>query len=141
MLKSGSSWNLVPLPASSTKGGERGLLKALGLDQEEGQLIQLFGLPSKPTNKLVSSYSESFLVLGQATGDMDSLDSPRPRFGGSHHLPPYSILCVTPPHPRPNDFLLWDSQGGVSKLSRFGLPKICNVITICSDFRSGRGLK
>jgi hypothetical protein len=32
MLKSGNSWNLVPLPASSTKGGERGVLKAPGLD-------------------------------------------------------------------------------------------------------------
>ncbi len=32
MLKSGSSWNLVPFPASSTKGGERGVLKAPGLD-------------------------------------------------------------------------------------------------------------
>jgi hypothetical protein len=32
MLKNGSSWNLVSLPASSTKGGERGVLKALGLD-------------------------------------------------------------------------------------------------------------
>jgi len=72
---------------------------------------------------------------------MDSLDSPRPRFGGSHHLPPYIILCVTPPHPRPNDFLLWDSQGGVPKLSRFGLPKICNIITIFSDLWSGWGLK
>jgi hypothetical protein len=35
MLKSGSSWNLVPLQASNTKGGgggERGVLKAPGLD-------------------------------------------------------------------------------------------------------------
>jgi hypothetical protein len=32
MLKSGSSWNLVSLPASNTKGGERGMLKAPGLD-------------------------------------------------------------------------------------------------------------
>jgi hypothetical protein len=30
MLKSGNSWNLVPLPASSTKGGEKGVLKAPG---------------------------------------------------------------------------------------------------------------
>jgi hypothetical protein len=30
MLKSGSSWNLVPLPA--LKGGKRGVLKASGLD-------------------------------------------------------------------------------------------------------------
>jgi hypothetical protein len=32
MLKSGSNRNLVQLPASSTKGGERGMLKAPGLD-------------------------------------------------------------------------------------------------------------
>jgi hypothetical protein len=32
ILKSESSWNLVPLPASSTKGGERGMLKASKLD-------------------------------------------------------------------------------------------------------------
>jgi hypothetical protein len=30
--KSKNSWNLVMLPASSTKGGERGVLKAPGLD-------------------------------------------------------------------------------------------------------------
>jgi hypothetical protein len=32
MLKSESSWNLIPLPTSSIKGGKRGVLKALGLD-------------------------------------------------------------------------------------------------------------
>jgi hypothetical protein len=32
MSKSGRSWNLVPLPTSSTKGGKRGVLKALGLN-------------------------------------------------------------------------------------------------------------
>jgi len=32
MLKSGNSWNLVLLPSSSTKGGERGVLKAPRLD-------------------------------------------------------------------------------------------------------------
>ncbi len=30
--KSGSNWNLVPLLASSTKGGDKGVLKAPGLD-------------------------------------------------------------------------------------------------------------
>jgi hypothetical protein len=39
MLKIGNSWNLVPLLASSTKGGERGMLKAPGLDYKEGQAI------------------------------------------------------------------------------------------------------
>jgi hypothetical protein len=32
MLKSESSWNLMPFLTSNTKGGERGVLKAPGLD-------------------------------------------------------------------------------------------------------------
>jgi hypothetical protein len=32
MLKSGNSWNLVPLLTSNTKGGKKGVLKAPGLD-------------------------------------------------------------------------------------------------------------
>ncbi len=34
------------------------------------------------------------LVLRQTTGNTDTQDSPRPRLGGSHHLPPYSILVA-----------------------------------------------
>ncbi len=51
---------------------------------------------------------------------LDSLDSPRPGLGGSHHLPPYSILYVAPPRPRSSDSLSRDSQSGVPKLSQFG---------------------
>jgi len=39
LLKSGNSWNLVSLLVFSIKGGERGMLKASGLNQQEGQLI------------------------------------------------------------------------------------------------------
>jgi hypothetical protein len=77
--------------------------------------------------------------MPQAT--LDSQDSPQPELGGSHHLPPYSILCASPRHLHPNGFLSWNSQGGVPKLSRFGLPPLCGVITFCSDLRLGWGLK
>jgi hypothetical protein len=137
MLKSGSSWNLVPLPASSTKGGERGVLKAPRLDYEEGQLFSYSILHQT----WVSTPSKTFLVLGQATGNTDSLDSPRPEVGGSHHLPPYSILCVTPRHPHPNGFYSQDSQGGVPKLSGFGLPRLWELITPSSDLGLGWDLK
>jgi hypothetical protein len=80
-------------------------------------------------------------VLGQATGNTNSLDSPRPGVEGSHHLPPHSILCVTPPHPHLNGFLSRDSQGGVPKMSRFRLPGLHEVITFCSDLRLERVLK
>jgi hypothetical protein len=80
-------------------------------------------------------------VLGQATGNLDSLDSPRPRLGGSHHLPPYSILCSATQRLHPNGTFSRDSQGGVPKLFRFGLPGLWASITSCSNLRLGWGLK
>ncbi len=80
-------------------------------------------------------------MLGQATGNTTSLDSPRPGLGGSHHLPPYSILCVTPPHPHPNDIFSRDSQSGVPKLSRFGLLGLWALITFRPNLRLKWGLK
>jgi hypothetical protein len=38
-------------------------------------------------------------------------------------------------------FLSRDSQGGIPKLSRFGLPGLCKVITIRLDLRLGWGLR
>jgi len=72
---------------------------------------------------------------------LDSQDSPRSGFGGSHHLPPYSILCVSPRHLHSNGFLSQDSQGGVPKLSRFRLTKLCEFITVCSDLWLRWGLE
>jgi hypothetical protein len=72
---------------------------------------------------------------------LDSQDSPRPGFGGSHHLPPYSIICASPRHLHPNGFLSRDSQGGVLKLFRFGLSPLCGVIILCSDLRLRWSLK
>ncbi len=46
------------------------------------------------------------LVLRQATGNTDTQDSPRPGLGGSHHLPPYIILCGWPRSLHPNGFSL-----------------------------------
>ncbi len=80
-------------------------------------------------------------MLGQTTGNTDSLDSPQPEFKGSHHLSPYSILCVTPPHLHPNGSFSQDSQNGVPKLSWFGLAGLWTFITSCLDLRLGWGLK
>jgi hypothetical protein len=80
------------------------------------------------------------LGVGPSHGHSDSLDSPWPGLGGSHHLPPYSILCVTPRRRHPNGFLSQDSQNGVLKLSRFGLPGLWTIIASRPKLRSGRGL-
>jgi hypothetical protein len=90
--------------------------------------------PASKTNpKLVRTHSASIWCWDKPWATLDSLDSPRPGFGGSHHLPPYSIICITPWEPHPNDTFSWDSQGGVLKLSRVELPGLWTLISPGSD--------
>jgi len=90
---------------------------------------------------LVRTHFAPFWCWDKPRATLDSLDSPRPGLGGSHHLPPYSILWVTPWHPHPNGFYFRDSQGGVSKLSWFGLLGLWELIIPSSDLRLWWGLK
>ncbi len=80
-------------------------------------------------------------MLGRATGNTDTQDSPRPGLGGSHHLPPYSILCASPRRPHRNGFLSRDSLLGVPKFYQLGLPQLWGCITSCANLRSQWGLK
>jgi len=50
----------------------------------------------KPNNKLVNAYLGHFWCTNEPRVNTNSRDSPQPRFGGSHHLPPYSIICAWP---------------------------------------------
>jgi len=80
-------------------------------------------------------------VLGRVTGNTDTQDSPRPELGGSHHLPPYSILCDSPWSPHPNGYFSWDSRAGVPKSRQLGLPALWSPITLQTDLRSRCVLK
>ncbi len=78
-------------------------------------------------------------MLGQATGNTDTQDSPQPGLGGSHHLPPYSILCGWPQSLHPNGFSL---PGSLHPKSRQrGLPWLWSPITLWADLGSRCGLK
>jgi hypothetical protein len=74
-------------------------------------------------------------------GNTDILDSPRPGLRGSHHFPPYSILCTSPQGPHPNGFLSRDSHLGVPKLPKLGLSRLWNPITLRANLESKCGLK
>ncbi len=125
---------------SALKGVE-GCAEAPGLDQEEGQAIHsLEPASNQPTSWLVHILEHPW-CQDKPQAILDSLDSPQPGFGGSHHLPPYIILCISLPHLYPNGTFSWDSQSGVPKLSWFGLPGLWAFITSRSDLRLGRGLK
>jgi hypothetical protein len=95
---------------------------------------------NQPTSWLVH-FLEHLQCYDKPLATLDSQDSPQPGFGGSHYLPPYSILCISLRHLHLNGFLSRDSQGGVPKLSQFGLPGFCKFITLCIDLRLGWGLK
>ncbi len=137
MSKRGSSWNLVPLPALK---GVEGCVESSGIRLGRGTNY-LLGPAFKPNHKLVSSHLKHPRCWNKPWATLDSLDSPRPGLGGSDHLPPYSILCVTPPRPHSNGSLSRDSQSGVPKLSRFGLLGLWAFITSCSNLQLGWGLK
>jgi hypothetical protein len=80
------------------------------------------------------------LGVGTSHGHFDTQDSPRPGLGGSHHLPPYIILYNSLRELHPNGTFSWDSQGGVPKLSRVGVPRLWELISPDCRVWSKRGL-
>ncbi len=72
-------------------------------------------------------------MLGRAKGNMDTQDSPQPKLGGSHHLPPYSILCSSPRRLHPNGYFSRDSRVGVPKSRQMGLLQLWSPITLRAD--------
>jgi hypothetical protein len=80
-------------------------------------------------------------VLGGATGNTDTQDSPRPGLGGCHYLPPYSILCSSRRRWHPNGHFSRDSRVGVPKSSRVGVPGLWTPISPDCRVRSRRSLK
>jgi hypothetical protein len=50
----------------------------------------------KPNNKLVNAHLEHLSCTNKPWANMNSQYSPWLELEGSHHLPPYSILCAQP---------------------------------------------
>ncbi len=127
--------NLVPLPASSTKRGRGVVLEAPGLDYEE------IKQPASKTNTNWLEVIQHAFGVGTSHGlTRTHMTHHGPDSGGSHHLPPYSILCSSARRLHPNDFFSQDSQGGVPKLSQFGLSGLWASITSRPEFGSRQGL-
>ncbi len=113
------------------KGGARSPEIRLG----RGTSIILLEFASKTNHKRVRSHLGTPLGVGTSHGHLDSLDSPRPGLGGSHHLPPYSILCSSRWRLHSNGSFSRDSQGEVLKLSRVGVLGLWELISPGSDLR------
>jgi len=90
---------------------------------------------SKTNHKRVNYHSGTPLGVGTSHGHLDSLDSARLGLEGSHHLPPYSIICSSGWRLHSNGSFSRDSQGGVLKLSWVGVPGLWELISPGSDLR------
>ncbi len=87
----------------------------------------------KPNNKLVNAQLEHFWCTNEPHANTNSQDSPWLGLGGSHHLPPYSILYAQSQGQHPNVILSQDSQVGVSKFPKLGLLQLWSLITLCAN--------
>ncbi len=81
-------------------------------------------------------------MLRQATGNSDTQDSPQPGLGGSHHLPPYIILCSSPQGATSKWFFClgtpkWESRN----FPQLGLPQLWRRVTWLADLRLQWGVK
>jgi hypothetical protein len=94
----------------------------------------------KPNNKLVSAQLKHFWCTDESWANLDSQNSPRPKFGVNHHLPPYSILYAWPQGQHSNDILSQDSQVTIPKFPKFGFPQLWRLITLCENLRWRWGL-
>jgi hypothetical protein len=95
---------------------------------------------SKTNHKGVSSHSGTPLGVKTNHGQLGLLDSPQPGLGGSHHLPPYSIICVSPWKLHPNGSFSRDSQVGVPNLSWVGIPELWTVVAPRPKLELGQAL-
>jgi hypothetical protein len=129
------------LPAFNTKGGWEGRAESSGIRLGRGTsyLVIRSCIQIQPTSWL-ELILHLFWCWDKPRATLNSLDSPWPGLKGSHHLSPYSILCSSPPHLHPNGSFSRDSQNGVPKLSRFGLPGLWAFITFRPELGLGRGL-
>jgi hypothetical protein len=132
-LRKVGTWG--PLPTSSTKRGVKGRAKSprirLGRDQAIWSRTCI-----QNQHKLVRTHSARIWCWDKPRANSDSHDTPWPGLGRCHHHPPYSILCVTPPHPHPSGCLSWDS----TLLSRFWIPRTLGHHSFSPDLQLGRGL-
>jgi hypothetical protein len=95
------------------------------------------------TNQTTSWLVHSFSTFGA------TMNHKQTRTHKTHHGPdlketttfPYSILCASPRGPHPNGILSRDSQMGVSKFPKLGLPRLWGPITFYADLQLRWGPK
>ncbi len=111
------SWDSEGAPDFQHYKGVEGRARSPEIRLGRGTSKSRLNLHPKQTTKWLV-HIPGPLGVGTSHGHFGPQDSPRPGLGGSHHLPPYNILCNAPWGLHPNGPFSRDSQVAVSKLSR-----------------------
>jgi hypothetical protein len=120
--------------------GVRGCARSPEIRLGRGTIMISHEFASKTNHKRVSSHSKTPLGVGTSHEHLDSFDSPWFGLEGSHHLPPYSILCSSMLRLHSNGTFSRDSQGEIPKLSQVGFSGLWELIFLSSDLRLEWGL-
>jgi hypothetical protein len=117
--------NFLMDSTSSPKGENNGRIRSCGMfldSQHFGgrKACQSSKMEVKKSDKQVNAELEHFWCTYESRANTDSQDSPRPKLGGSHYLPPYSILCAWPRRLHLNVILSRDSQVGSFEIFKIG---------------------
>jgi hypothetical protein len=79
--------------------------------------------------------------MDRPRANTNSQDSPRPRLGRSHHLPPlYCSLCLAT-RPSPKCHFVLGLPSWIPKFSKLGLLQLWRPIILCVNLRLKWGLK
>jgi hypothetical protein len=73
-------------------------------------------------HKLVSTMLEHLWYSDKPRTTSNSQDSPRPRLGGSRHLPPYNIHCTSLQGPNPKGLVVSGFPKGSPEIAKVGTP-------------------
>jgi len=112
------SWDSRGAPDFQHYRGVEGRTKSPGIKLGRGTSRSSLNLHPQTNHTGLVSHFGTPLGAGISHGHFGPQDSPRLELGGSHHLPPYSIIYNTPRGLHPNGSFSRDSQVGVPKLSR-----------------------
>jgi hypothetical protein len=112
------SWDSEGAPDFQHYKGVEGRARSPEIRLGRGTRGSSLNMHPKQTIKWLVHFWKTPLGVGTNHRHFGPQDSPRPGLRGSHHLPPYSILCNTLRRLHPNGSFSQDSQVGVPKLFR-----------------------
>jgi hypothetical protein len=103
------------------------------LGSELGRLTNNQLLTQTCTNQTTSWWLHNWNIFGARMNHGQTWTHKTHHGSKSHHLPLYNTICAWPGDQHPNVILSRDSQVGVPKFPKLGLPWLWGLVILCVD--------